>query len=189
MPGKGKLFVISAPSGAGKTTLIRKVLTRFKNLAYSISHTTRSPRKNEQNGLDYFFISIDEFEQKITLDHWLEWAKVHDNYYGTSKSFIKTSLEKGRNLLLDIDVQGAGQIMALDLDLVSIFIMPPCFEILSQRLEKRGTDVKEVIVRRLENAKSEIARKDLFQYVVVNDKLDKAKEELCLIFKKEMAWP
>ena len=95
MSGKGKLFVISAPSGAGKTTLIRKVLTRFKNLSYSISHTTRSPRENEKDGIDYFFINQDEFEQKITLDHWLEWAKVHDNFYGTSKSFIKNSLEKG----------------------------------------------------------------------------------------------
>ncbi|MDA3790971.1 MAG: guanylate kinase [Desulfobacula sp.] len=189
MPGTGKLFVISAPSGTGKTTLIRKVLTRFKNLSYSISHTTRAPRKNEQNGLDYFFINIDEFEQKITLEHWLEWAKVHDNFYGTSKEFVKACLEKGQSLILDIDVQGARQIMALGMDIVSIFIMPPSFEILSQRLENRGTDLKEVIAKRLDNAKSEIDQKDLFQYVVVNDNLDKATEELCLIFKKEMAWP
>ena len=187
MTSTGILFVVSAPSGAGKTTLVNKVLSRFKNLSYSVSHTTRSPRKNEQDGLDYFFISSDEFEKKITQKHWLEWAKVHDNFYGTSKSFIKNSLEKGQSLLLDIDVQGARQIMALGLDIVSIFIMPPSFEILSQRLENRGTDTKEVIAKRLENAKSEIARKDLFQYAVVNDNLDKATEELCLIFKKEMA--
>jgi len=189
MPGKGKLFVICAPSGAGKTTLIRKVLTRFKNLSYSVSHTTRAPRKNEQDCIDYFFINQDEFEQKISLDHWLEWAKVHDNYYGTSKEFIKNSLEKGQNLLLDIDVQGAKQIMALNLDLVSIFIMPPSFEVLSQRLENRGTESKEVIIKRLANAKLELALKDRFQYVVVNDKLSQATEELCLIFKKEMAGP
>ncbi|WP_299981332.1 guanylate kinase [Desulfobacula sp.] len=187
MSGIGKLFVLSAPSGAGKTTLVRKVLSRFKNLSYSISHTTRSPRKNEQEGVDYFFITPVEFEQKIILDHWLEWAKVHDNYYGTSKEFVRSCLEKGQSLLLDIDVQGAGQIMTSDMDLVSIFIMPPSFEILSQRLESRGTDSRQVIARRLENAKSEIARKDLYQYVVVNDDLDEAIEALCSIFKKEMA--
>ncbi len=187
MPAAGKLFVISAPSGAGKTTLIKKVLSLFKNLSYSVSHTTRAPRKNEKHGLDYFFISQDAFEQKISTGHWLEWAKVHDNYYGTSKNFIKTSLEKGTNLILDIDVQGAEQVMALDLDLVSIFIMPPSFEVLSQRLENRGTESKEVIVRRLENAKSEIALKDRFQYVVVNDNLEQATQALYLIFKKEMA--
>ena len=188
MAGTGRLFVVSAPSGAGKTTLTRKVLSRFKDLSYSVSHTTRDPRENEQDGIDYFFISPDEFEQKITLEHWLEWAKVHDDFYGTSKEFVKNTLEKGHSLLLDVDVQGARQIMALDLDLVSIFIMPPSFEILSQRLENRGTDIEEVIARRLENAKSEIARKDLYQYVVVNDNLEEATEELCLIFKKEMAW-
>ena len=187
MSGIGKLFVISAPSGAGKTTLIKQVLNRFKSLSYSVSHTTRSPRKDEQEGVDYFFITPVEFEQKITLDHWLEWAKVHDNYYGTSKGIIRTCLEKGQSLLLDIDVQGAGQIMRSNPDLVSIFIMPPSFEILSQRLEKRGTDSRQVIAQRLENAKSEIAQKGLYQYVVVNDDLDKAIEELRSIFEKEMA--
>lgn len=186
MSGIGKLFVISAPSGAGKTTLIKQVLNRFKSLSYSVSHTTRSPRKNEQEGRDYFFITPVEFEQKISLDHWLEWAKVHDNYYGTSKEFVKNSLEKGRSLLLDIDVQGARQIMISSPDLVSIFIMPPSFEILSQRLENRGTDSRQVITRRIENAKSEIVQKDMYQYVVVNDDLDEAIEELCSIFKKEM---
>ncbi|WP_457553436.1 guanylate kinase [Desulfobacula sp.] len=183
----GTLFVISAPSGAGKTTLIKKVLNRFETLSYSVSHTTREPRQNELNGRDYFFISIEEFEQKISLNHWFEWAKVHDNYYGTSKEFIKNSLEKGQSLVLDIDVQGAKQVMALDLDLVSIFILPPSFKTLSQRLENRGTDSKEVIAKRLENAKSEIAQKDLYQYKVVNDDLDKAAKELYSIFKKEMA--
>ena len=186
MTGTGKLFVVSAPSGSGKTTLVNKVLSRFNNLSYSVAHTTRSPRKNEQDGLDYFFISSDDFKKKITQKYWLEWAKVHDNFYGTSKEFVKKSLEKGQSLILDIDVQGAEQIMTLDLDIVSIFIMPPSFEVLSQRLKIRGTDTKKVIARRLDNAKSEIAKKNLYQYVVVNDDLDVATQELCLIFKKEM---
>ena len=185
----GKLFVISAPSGAGKTTLVRKVLSRFRSLSYSVSHTTRSPRKNEQNGFDYFFISLEEFEKKINLNLWLEWAKVHDNYYGTSRQFVRNCLEKGQSLLLDIDIQGAKQIMGSDLDLVSIFIIPPSFEVLSQRLENRGTDSREVIAKRLKNAKLEMTQKDLYQYVVANDDLDEAVEELCSIFEKETAQP
>lgn len=187
MKAKGKLFVISAPSGAGKTTLIKKVLNRFNPLSYSVSHTTRPPRVNEQDGVDYFFITPSEFELKITQKHWLEWAKVHDNYYGTSRAFVENTLEKGQSLLLDIDVQGAGQVMASDLDPVTIFILPPSFEILAQRLENRGTDSKAVIARRLENAKTEMAQKDRYQYVVVNDDLDAAVEELSRIFEKEMA--
>jgi len=186
MTGIGKLFVISAPSGAGKTTLIKKVLDRFESLSYSVSHTTRDPRGDEEDGLDYFFIDPVEFEKKIGLGHWLEWAKVHNNYYGTSRKFVRTCLERGQSLLLDIDVQGAKQIMGTGMNLVTIFIMPPAFEVLSRRLENRGTDSKEVIARRLENAKIEIDQKDLYQYVVVNDDLDQALEKLCLIFKKEM---
>ncbi|OGR23255.1 MAG: guanylate kinase [Desulfobacterales bacterium RIFOXYA12_FULL_46_15] len=186
MAGKGKLFVVSAPSGAGKTTLIRQVLKRFKTLSYSVSHTTRAPRSNEEDGLDYFFISPAEFEEKIAKGLWLEWAKVHDNYYGTSKSFVKACLQKGKSLLLDIDVQGAEKIMASGLNPVSIFIMPPSFEVLSQRLLNRGTDSKEVIEKRLVNAKTEMALKDLYRYVVVNDDLNTALKELYSIFKKEM---
>lgn len=187
MTGIGKLFVISAPSGAGKTTLIKQVLNRFNRLSYSVSHTTRHPRKNEQDGRDYFFISIEAFEQKIDQGDLLEWARVHDNYYGTSREVVKNALDKGLSLLLDIDVQGAEQIMASDLNPVSIFIMPPSFEILSQRLEGRGTDSKDVIAKRLENAKFEMTQKDRYQHVVVNDDLDEAVETLCLIFEKEMA--
>jgi len=185
MTGIGKLFVISAPSGAGKTTLIKSVMKRFENFSYSVSHTTRSPRKNEQDGVDYFFIKPEEFEQKISNSDWLEWAKVHGNYYGTSKVFVNTCLEKGWNLLLDIDVQGAARVMASDLDPVTIFILPPSFEALSQRLENRKTDSKEVIARRLENAKMEVAQKDKYRYVIINDDLSEAVEELASIFGKE----
>ncbi|MEN8211175.1 MAG: guanylate kinase, partial [Thermodesulfobacteriota bacterium] len=173
MVKRGKLYVVSAPSGAGKTTLIKRVLNRFKTLSYSVSHTTRAPRNNEQQGLDYFFISQEEFKEKISRDYWLEWAKVHGNYYGTSKDFIKTSLDKGKSLILDIDVQGTSQILQSGLEMVTIFIMPPSIEILSQRLENRGSDSKKVIDKRIKNAKIEIAKKHMYQYVVINDDLDK----------------
>ena len=187
MDDKGKLYLISAPSGAGKTTLIQIVLEHFKGLSYSISHTTRPPRKNEQEGLDYYFVSKKEFKEKISQDNWLEWAKVHENYYGTSKDFVTKHLAKGKSLLLDIDVQGARQIMKSGLNMVTIFIMPPSIEALSQRLEKRGTDSKKVIETRLKNAKTEIAQKELYQYVVINDDLEQAKKELSNIFKDEMS--
>jgi len=187
MNGKGKLFIISAPSGAGKTTLIREVLKEFKSLAFSVSHTTRSPRGNEQDGVEYFFINKENFELKIEQDSWLEWAKVHENYYGTSKDFVKDSMDKGQNLLLEIDVQGAQQIINSDLNPVTIFILPPSFEILSQRLNDRCTDSKEVVAKRLANAKNEMDKKNLYQYCVVNDDLKKAVNELCLIFKAELS--
>ena len=186
MVNRGKLYVVSAPSGAGKTTLIKEVLHRFKTLSYSVSHTTRAPRNNEQHGIDYYFITQEEFKEKINQNYWLEWAVVHGNYYGTSKDFIKTSLDQGKSLILDIDVQGTCEIIKSGLEMVMIFIMPPSIEILSQRLENRGSDSKKVIDKRIKNAKLEIAKKNMYQYVVINDDLDKAREELCLIFKEEM---
>ncbi|MBU1195180.1 MAG: guanylate kinase [Proteobacteria bacterium] len=182
----GKLFIISAPSGAGKSTLIRQVLKRFDTLSYSISHTTRSPRKNEVNGQDYFFITAQEFEEKIDQGDWLEWAKVHDHYYGTSKAFVNESLEKGQNLILDIDVQGAKQILDAGIKAVTIFIMAPSFDILAQRLKDRGTDTRAVIEKRLENARREIEQKELYQYCVVNDDLDEAIASMCRIFENEI---
>jgi guanylate kinase len=186
MVNRGKLYVVSAPSGAGKTTLIKAVLRRFKTLSYSVSHTTRAPRNNEQQGIDYYFITQEEFKEKINQNYWLEWAEVHGNYYGTSKDFIKESLDQGKSLILDIDVQGTCEIIKSGLEMVTIFIMPPSIEILSQRLENRGSDSKKVIDLRIENANLEIAKKNMYQYVVINDDLDKAREELCLIFKEEM---
>nr|NJM03862.1 guanylate kinase [Desulfobacula sp.] len=186
MAGKGKLFIVSAPSGAGKTTLVREALKAFPGLFYSVSHTTRPPRGDEREGLDYFFISPAEFEEKITRGDWLEWARVHDNYYGTSRSFVEDCLQQGKSLLLDIDVQGAMQIMASGLNPVSVFILPPSFEALSQRLLNRGTDSKEVIEKRLMNARVEMDQQHRYRYVVVNDDLNTAIKEFCAIFKKEM---
>ncbi|MFH2060752.1 MAG: guanylate kinase [Pseudomonadota bacterium] len=183
MSNTGKLFVVSAPSGAGKTTLIQHVLKRFPALSYSISSTTRSPRKTEKEGRDYFFISPEEFEKKIEQGQWLEWAKVHDNYYGTSKQIVQTCLSRGESLLLDIDVQGAAQVMASDLDPVTIFIMPPSIEVLARRLENRGTDTREVIEKRLKNAIAEMEQSKRYQYQLINDDLDTAISRMIRIFE------
>jgi len=186
MEKKGKLFVISAPSGAGKTTLIGQVLKRFPKLSYSISHTTRKPRKGENHGEDYFFISENEFQARIDQEQWIEWAQVHGNFYGTSKAFITKKMEEGDSILLDIDVQGAKQIMDAGFPLVSIFIMPPSIEILRQRLEDRGTDSIAVISRRMENARAEMDQKSVYDHVVVNDEMNQAVSNLCLIVGNEM---
>lgn len=186
MKHDGRLFVISAPSGAGKTTLIRRVMDRFPGISYSVSHTTRPPRPGEVHGKDYFFVSEETFKQMIDADAWLEWARVHAHFYGTSKAFVTEQLDAGRNLLLDIDVQGAEQIMDSGLEPVTVFIMPPSLGVLRQRLTSRGTDSADTIELRLANAGEEIALKHLYQYVVVNDDLDTAAGQLCAIFEKEM---
>jgi len=186
MEKKGTLFVISAPSGAGKTTLTGQVLKQFPQLSYSISHTTRKPRQGEIHGRDYFFIEDQEFQARIAQDQWIEWAQVHGNFYGTDKAFVSEKLEKGENLLLDIDVQGAKQIMNSDLGLVSIFILPPSIEVLEQRLESRGTDSPSVIAHRMENARWEMDQQGAYNHVIVNDDLGQAIVELCSILKTKM---
>ena len=186
MKKKGTLFVISAPSGAGKTTLIRRVLERFPKLSYSISHTTRKARKGEIHGKDYFFIDEPAFQRKVEQDQWIEWAKVHGNFYGTSQAFVTQKLTAGENILLDIDVQGAKQIMNSEFGLVSIFILPPSIDALLQRLENRGTDSKTVILQRMENARLEIDQQSAYDYVIVNDEIDQAVADLCSILENEM---
>jgi len=182
MKQNGQLFVISAPSGAGKTTLIQQVMVRFPGVSYSVSHTTRPPRPGEIDGKDYFFVTEQMFTRMIQAGDWLEWARVHGNYYGTSLPFVEKQLAAGRSLLLDIDVQGARQVMDAGLDPVTIFILPPSIEVLRQRLETRGTDSAQTIALRLENAKKEIALTHLYQYVVKNDDLTTAADQLCAIF-------
>jgi guanylate kinase len=186
MKKKGTLFVISAPSGAGKTTLTGQVLKQFPQLSYSISHTTRKPRQGEIHGRDYFFIDTQDFQTRIAQDQWIEWAQVHGNFYGTDKAFVLEKLENGENLLLDIDVQGAKQIMNSDLGLVSIFILPPSIEVLEQRLENRGTDSPSVIAHRMENARWEMDQQGAYNHVIVNDDLGQAIVELCSILKTKM---
>jgi guanylate kinase len=180
---RGKIFVISAPSGAGKTTLCQAVLKKFPEISYSISHTTRKPRKDEKDGEDYFFISKIDFQEKINQGFWLEWAKVHGNFYGTSKEHLGKQTAQGFNVLLEIDTKGAKQIKKFYPDAVTIFIMVPSFEVLEKRLKGRATDSEDIINMRLENARAEIEQKDFYDYIVVNDQLDTACERICEIVK------
>ena len=168
---QGHLFIISAPSGAGKTTICKAVRKRFRDLFYSISFTTRKPRHGEKDGIDYHFISLAQFQTMIDEGKWAEWAMVHGNYYGTSAELINQGLAAGRDILLDIDTRGAMQIRAKYPDSITIFIMPPSLDVLRTRLESRGTDSPAAIAKRLAAAEQEIRQKDLYKYVVVNDRL------------------
>ncbi|MGD9363641.1 MAG: guanylate kinase [Desulfobacterales bacterium] len=180
----GVLFIISAPSGAGKSTLCRAVLNRFMDLVYSVSYTTRLQRGEEQNGVDYHFISKNEFEKGISQGRWAEWAEVHGHYYGTCADDLDGELNAGRDILLDIDIQGAGQILQRYPDSVTIFIMPPSLKTLKARLQSRGTDSSEAIAVRLKNAQDEIAQKDVYRHVIINDRLTDAVAELIAIFER-----
>jgi len=177
------LFILAAPSGAGKTTLCREVLKWFSDMLYSVSYTTRQLRIGEQEGLDYHFITTSDFENGIAAGKWAEWALVHGNYYGTSLDFLDKGLADSRDILLDIDVQGTRQILEHYPDSVAIFIQPPSLEVLQQRLLARGTDSADSIAVRLQNAEKEMAQQDLYHHVIVNDELSKAVSELISIIE------
>ena len=181
---QGHLFIISAPSGGGKTTLSKAVVNRFNDIFYSVSYTTRSPRNGEQDGVDYYFIQKKDFEKRIESGHWAEWAEVHGNYYGTSAEFLDKGLDSGHDMLLDIDVQGTIQILGRYPDSVTIFIMPPSLETLRKRLEMRRTESRATIERRLLNAEKEIVQKGLYRHVIVNDQLSVSIEKLIAIIEK-----
>ncbi len=183
-PG-GFRFVLSAPSGAGKTTLCRAILNRFPDLRYSISHTTRKPRPGEKDGIDYFFISTEEFRKRLGENRWAEWAQVHDNFYGTSADFLESLTAAGQDVLLDIDVQGAEQILARYPEhTVAIFIMPPSMAVLEERLTSRSSDSREDIEKRLRNAAKEMARKGMYHHVIVNDHLPRAIDDLASLIER-----
>ncbi len=175
---RGKLFIVSAPSGTGKTTLCNAIRKRFPELAYSISYTTRPPRKNEVHGRDYYFIPSETFEEKIRAGEWAEWARVHGNYYGTSARQLNTHMEGGRDILLDIDVNGARQIKNRYPESIAIFIMPPSMEALEERLRNRGTDSGAEIEKRLAHAHKEIDGRSFYDHEIVNDRIEDAVEEL-----------
>ena len=180
---QGHLFILSAPSGAGKTTLAGAVLERFSDMLYSVSYTTRKSRNSEQNGVDYHFIQRDLFKKYIKEDKWAEWAEVHGNYYGTSAEFLDKGLAKGCDILLDIDVQGTVKLLERYPDSITIFIMPPSLDTLRRRLQLRGTDSKAVIARRIVNAEKEMAQKDLYRHLIINDQLTETIAELISIIE------
>ena len=182
--GTGRLFILSAPSGAGKTTLCRALMEHFSDMLYSVSYTTREPRKDEISGADYHFISKENFAGKIKEGKWAEWAEVHGNFYGTSAEVLNEALASGREVLLDIDVEGTKQILKRYPDGITIFIMPPTPEILRKRIESRGSDSREVIERRLQNAEKEISLRGMYMHVIVNDSLQKAVTELVSIVER-----
>lgn len=175
---KNNIFIISAPSGSGKTTLIDLLLGENPSLLFSISHTTRPPRPGERDGVEYFFVSERKFEQMIRDGQFVEWAEVHGHFYGTSREMLEQAERNNRDVMLDIDVQGAAQVRQKIPEAISIFILPPSYEALKTRLLSRQKDSEEVMLKRLENARKEIRRYSEFDYIIINDDLDSALKSL-----------
>ena len=175
---QGKLFVFAAPSGAGKTTLVHAVVTKHPELRFSISYTTRKPRRNEADGVDYLFVTREEFMRLRDEGELLEYASVFDNLYATSRSQVEKHLADNRNVVLEIDWQGARQVRQSMPDCITVFILPPSVEELERRLRDRRTDAPEVIERRLRDALSDMSHWDEFDYVIINDDLNQAVADL-----------
>jgi guanylate kinase len=184
---RGILFVVSSPSGGGKGTIIRHVLDVVPNLSYSVSFTTRAPRQCELNGREYFFVSRQIFDEMVAAGEFLEWACVHGNYYGTSRRQVAEETAAGTDIILEVDVQGAASVRKLSLDAVSIFILPPSYEVLRERLITRGTDTPEQLAVRLHNAPEELRQYSAFDYVIINDEVKQAAEQLASIIYAERA--
>jgi len=175
---RGNLFILSAPSGAGKSSLINALLKKHADMKVSVSHTTRAPRPGENDAEHYHFVSVDEFKALIAKDDFFEWAQVFDNYYGTSKQAIEEQLAAGIDVFLDIDWQGARQVREIVDDVKTIFILPPSKQELEQRLNNRGQDSAEIIAGRMAQAQSETSHYDEYDFVVVNDDFDTALSEI-----------
>lgn len=174
----GNVFMIVAPSGAGKSSLVNALLNEDSNIGLSISCTTRDPRPGETNNVHYNFITLEEFEDLKNNNALLEWAKVHNNYYGTPKAYVQDRINKGQDILLEIDWQGAAQVREQFPEVIDIFILPPSIEILKDRLNKRGQDSQEVIEQRVRAASDEIAHANECEYVIINDDFSVALQQL-----------
>lgn len=179
----GCLFLVTAPSGAGKSSLVAQLLAADDEINLSISHTTRAPRPGEVNGREYHFVTVEEFEAMRENNDFLEWAYVHGNYYGTSRKWIEAQLEAGRDVLLEIDWQGALQVKRLFPDVIGIFILPPSVEALRARLNNRATDSEEVIARRLAGAGAEMVHAGQFDYVIINEDFERATHDLIAVVR------
>lgn len=185
MSEQGLLVIFSGPSGSGKGTVLRSLLSGRGDITVSISATTRAPRPGERDGVDYFFRTQEDFERMIREEQLLEYARYSGNYYGTPASFIRSQRDQGRHVLLEIEVQGALQVMERCTDAVSVFLVPPSMQELEDRLRGRGTETEDAIRRRLEAAHLEISQMGRYQYVVVNDQVEKAAEDLSSILRAE----
>lgn len=183
MMARGILFVIAAPSGAGKTTLIREIRTKFPDLVYSISCTTRAPRRGEIDGVHYYFLTRETFEEMIEQEKFLEWKEVHGNLYGTPIDRVQLALSQGKRMVLDIDVEGAKEVFEKIPEAVGIFVNAPDMATLEKRLRSRGTDSEDVIATRLRNARQEIASAGIFRHQIMNERLKQAVEDLARIIR------
>ena len=185
--GRGMLIVVSSPSGGGKGTLIDRVLQTLPGVSYSVSHTTRDARAGEQEGREYFFVTRPVFEEMIERGEFLEWANVYGHLYGTSRAQVERERDAGHDIILEIDVQGAESIRRLIPDSVTIFILPPSFELLKNRLTARGTDSPADLERRLRGAPAEVEQYKHFQYVILNDDINRASAQLAAVIHAERA--
>jgi guanylate kinase len=181
----GILFVVSSPSGGGKGTLIQLVLRNIRQVGYSVSYTTRNPRPGEVNGREYFFVETEEFKEMMARDEFLEWAQVHGKLYGTGRNQVINELKAGRDIILEVDVQGAASVRKLIPDSVSIFILPPSPQLLRERLTARGTDSDEELELRLRNAPEELKDYSAFDYVIINDDAHRAAAKMAAVIVAE----
>ena len=181
----GNLFIVTAPSGAGKTSLVRALLAADANVQLSISYTTRSMRPGEVDGRDYHFVSREQFQQMLGQGEFLESAEVYGNYYGTSQTWINQVMQSGKDILLEIDWQGAAQVRRIFPAAIGVFILPPSLPALQQRLQGRGQDSAEVIARRMEAAREDISHVGEFDYAIINDEFDVAVDDLRAVFRAE----